>query len=178
MKKSITLMMLLTTSSAWAGNVYVCEKDGRKEFSQLPCGENAVILKSGDESNNIKLSIPIKDKEITPLCKLVIRAKDKVAQGRKNPAQYSRYSKYNTTYHRQNNNSNDNPQAYLLQRIENIEIIAQKSPSQYQMIKNLVYSVSYQGYEESPIYQAERAAALTECENTVSQRARYDYYRN
>lgn len=178
MKRFITLIMLLSTSSAWAANVYVCEKDGRKEFSQLPCGDNAVILKSDDEPNNIKLSIPIKDKEITPLCKLVIRAKDRAAQGRKNPAQYSGYSKYNTTYHRQNNNSSENPQAYLLQRIENIEMIAQKSPSQYQMIKSLVYSVSYQGYEESPIYQAERAAALTQCENTVSQRSRYDSYRN
>lgn len=46
------------------------------------------------------------------------------------------------------------------------------------MIKNLVYSVSYQGYEESPMYQAERAAALTECENSISYRSRYDYYRN
>ncbi len=37
-----------------AADVYVCEKNGRKEFSQLPCGENAVILKTEGEPTNLK----------------------------------------------------------------------------------------------------------------------------
>jgi hypothetical protein len=46
LRKWILLVLPLMTGSVFAADVYVCEKNGRKEFSQLPCGDNAVVLQT------------------------------------------------------------------------------------------------------------------------------------
>lgn len=168
------LAVSIIANSALAADVYVCEKNGRKEFSQLPCGDNAVILKTEGDPTNLKISVPMKQKEVSALCKLVIKAKDRSVQPRKNYPRYNRGRSYNydDNYDSGNTRAND-PQAYVLSHIANLEQIAKQSPQLYEMIKGLTYNMYYHGYEESPIYEAERAAALTTCENNVSQRIEY-----
>ena len=175
--KGLALFALCATANiALAADVYVCDKNGRKEFSQLPCGDNAVILKSEGEPTNLKISVPMKQKEVSALCRLVIKAKDRSVQPRKTYPRYNRGRSYNynhdSNYDSVNTRAND-PQAYVLSHIANLEQIATQSPPLYEMIKSLTYNIYYSGYEESPIYQAERAAALTNCENNVSQRIEY-----
>ncbi len=41
------------------------------------------------------------------------------------------------------------------------------------MLKELVYTINYQGYEESPIYEAERAAALASCQDILNNNMDY-----
>lgn len=183
-----TLFMFMVSSLCLAGEVYVCEKNGRKEFSQLPCGENAVLLQMEGEPNSIKVSIPFKAKEITAICQLAIKAKDRAAQRQKAINQaytqsyraqsYNRHYNYNTYPRYPKSNSNDNPQTYFLNRIENLEMIAKNSPEIYQMLKGLVHSVYYQGYDESPIYEAERTAALVNCEDNLNRRMEYMQHNN
>ena len=166
LRKWILLVLPLMTSSVFAADVYVCEKNGRKEFSQLPCGDNAVILQTEGEPSSLKLSIPFKPKQITALCKLVIKAKDKAVQEQKVPPRSSNYN-YNRNYNynsqayryqqmqeqqrRYDNNSRTSPEAYVLGKIENLEVIAQNSPSTYDFLKQLTRYVDYNGYEESPM---------------------------
>jgi len=61
----------------------------------------------------------------------------------------------------------------VLSHIANLEQIAEKSPPLYQLIKGLASNVYYQGYEDSPIYEAERAAALTNCKDNLNERMEY-----
>lgn len=182
--KWIVVFLPFITTSVFAADVYVCEKNGRKEFSQLPCGDNAVILKTEGEPSSLKLTIPFKAKQITALCELVIKAKDRAVQSRKTVSapSYSGYNYNSQAYRyrqlqqqqaRYDNQKSSSPEAYVLGKIENLESIAKNSPPTYQILKNLTNSVYYQGYEESPIYQAERAAALTSCEENLSERMRY-----
>ena len=57
--KGLFLFTVYTmANTVFAADVYVCEKNGRKEFSQLPCGENAVILKTEGDPANLKI-IPV-----------------------------------------------------------------------------------------------------------------------
>jgi len=170
-------VMWVISSAAFAADVYVCEKNGRKEFSQLPCGDNAVILKTDGEPNSLKISMPMKPKEVAALCKLVIKAKDMAVKTQKNnyaraQRNYNRHN-YNYNYDYDSSNSRNTPQAYVLSHIANLEQIAEKSPPLYRLIKDLVSNVYYQGYEESPIYEAERAAALTNCKNNLNERMEY-----
>lgn len=168
------LAVSIIANSALAADVYVCEKNGRKEFSQLPCGDNAVILKTEGDPANLKISVPMKQKEVSALCKLVIKAKDRSVQPRKTYPRYNHSRSYNYDYNYDSGNARANdPQAYVLSHIANLEQIAKQSPPLYEMIKGLTYNIYYNGYEESPIYQAERAAALANCENNVSQRIEY-----
>ena len=168
------LALCVIAKTALAADVYVCEKNGRKEFSQLPCGDNAVILKSDGEPTNLKISVPMKQKEVSDLCKLVIKAKDRSVQPKKTYSRYNRSRSYNydSSYDSGNTRTND-AQSYVLSHIANLEQVAKQSPRLYEMIKGLTYNMYYHGYEESPIYEAERAAALTSCENNVSQRIEY-----
>ncbi len=174
--KSLSVLAIVSmTTPAFAGDVYVCEKNGRKEFSQLPCGDNAVIMKSKGGATSIKISMPMKEKEVTALCQLVIAAKDKMAQGQKSysrSGRYGRYGRYDYSYNDRDSSSN-NPQAYVLSHVTNLEQIATSSPELYELIKGLTDSVYYQGYEESPIYEAERAAALRNCEDNTNRRVSY-----
>jgi len=182
--------MLFISSLSFAGEVYVCEKNGRKEFSQLPCGENAVVLQAKGEPSSVKLSIPFKPKEIGILCHLVIKAKDRAVQQNKTTRQtYSQNYRYQQQYRNQRYRGYEeddyeggdynpsrkevDPQQYFLSKIENLETIAKNSPQAYQILKGLVHSVYYQGYEESPLYEAERAAALTNCENNLTNQMSY-----
>lgn len=176
-------VMWVISSTAFAADVYVCEKNGRKEFSQLPCGDNAVILKTEGDPNSFSISIPMKPKEIDALCRLVIRAKDISLKSQRkyippirnyNRRNYNRRNynydyNYNYNYESANTRSNRNtPETYVLSHISNLEQIATKSPSLYQTIKSLVSHVEYHGYEESPIYESERAAALSNCQESLS----------
>lgn len=186
--KWMILLLPLVTTSVFAADVYVCEKNGRKEFSQLPCGDNAVVLQTEGEPSSLKLSIPFKPKQITALCKLVIKAKDRAVQTQKVPSRSSSYNynrnySYNTQAYRYqqmqqqqrhyDNSSRRTPESYVLGKIENLEVIAQNSPQTYQFLKSLTDYVRYSGYEESPIYEAERAAALSSCEDMMYERMRY-----
>lgn len=171
--KSLSMLAIVAiTSPVLAGEVYVCEKNGHKEFSQLPCGDNAVVLKTKGDAANIKISMPMKAKEITALCKLVITAKDKMAQSQKTYSRSNRYGRYDYNYNNRNSSTN-NPQAYVLAHIANLEQIATSSPNLYELIKGMTDNVYYQGYEESPIYEAERAAALSNCEDNTNRRISY-----
>lgn len=181
------VLISVVSGSVLAADVYVCEKNGRKEFSQLPCGDNAVVLQTESEPSSLKLSIPFKEKQITALCSLVIKAKDREAQSQKSVSSSaystSRYNRYNSQAYRYqqmrqqqayyDNKNRENPTSYVLGKIENLELIAKNSPSVYNIIKSLTNNVYYQGYEESPIYQAERAAAQSNCEDYLSNRMRY-----
>jgi hypothetical protein len=169
--------MWVISSAAFAADVYVCEKNGRKEFSQLPCGDNAVILKTEGEPNSLKISMPMKPKEVAALCQLVIKAKDMAVKNQKNNYERAQrnYNRHNYNYNYNNNSGGgrDTPQAYVLSHIANLEQIAEKSPPLYQLIKGLASNVYYQGYEDSPIYEAERAAALTNCKDNLNERMEY-----
>lgn len=180
-KLAIVLVSVIS-GNVFAADVYVCEKNGRKEFSQLPCGDNAVVLQTEGEPSSLKLSIPFKAKQITSLCSLVIKAKDRAVQSRKtvNSSSYSNYNSQAYRYQQMrrqqayyDNQNSDNPSSYVLGKVENLESIAKNSPSAYNIIKNLTNNVYYQGYEESPIYQAERAAAQSNCEDYLHNRMDY-----
>lgn len=179
-----TFSLFMISSLSFGGEVYVCEKNGRKEFSQLPCGDKAVVLQTKGEPSSLKLSIPFKPKEITAVCQLVIKAKDRAAQQNKAVNQtYAQNYRYQQRYRNYDDDYEDgyynpsrkesDPQRYFLNKIENLEMIAKKSPQAYQILKGLVHSVYYQGYEESPLYEAERAAALASCENNLSNQMNY-----
>lgn len=174
MLRSVWRFLLLAgfMQAASAADIYVCEKDGKKEFSQLPCGSNAIIVKDKSESSVISITNPMAEKDITRLCQLVIQAKDRYAMATafNNSRRYTRRS-YN--YNSSRDNIANSPQAYVLSRIANLEQLAGKSPRTYDMVKGLVHHVSYQGYEQSPLYQAERAAAMTDCSEHVAQQLNY-----
>jgi len=180
--------MLFISGLSFAGDVYVCEKNGRKEFSQLPCGDKAVVLQTNGEPSTVKVSIPLVAKEVTSVCKLAIKSKDRAAQKQKiaNQAyvqnyrynsqnyryQQHQYHNYDSDYN-QTNRDRDDPQRYFLSKIENLEMVAKNSPLIYRMLKELVYTINYQGYEESPIYEAERAAALASCQDILNNNMDY-----
>jgi hypothetical protein len=135
--KWMILLLPLVTTPVFAADVYVCEKNGRKEFSQLPCGDNAVVLQTEGEPSSLKLSIPFKPKQITALCKLVIKAKDRSVQSQKEPSHSSSYN-YNRNYNynsqayryqqmqqqqrHYDNSSRRTPESYVLGKIENLEV--------------------------------------------------------
>ena len=165
---SASFVLLMIASSSWAADAYVCEKNGRKEFSQLPCGDNAVMMKTEDDASMIKISVPITEEEITALCRLMMKAKDRELQTRKTQSRSRRYN-YNYDY-----NSRSFAQKYVLSHIANLEQLAKQSPSLYQLIKQVSSSVYYQGYDESPMYEAERVAALSGCEDNITQMINYN----
>lgn len=86
---SASFVLLMIASSSWAADVYVCEKNGRKEFSQLPCGDNAVMMKTEDDASMIKISVPITEEEITATLSLDDESQRSRTTDQKNAVSFS-----------------------------------------------------------------------------------------
>jgi hypothetical protein len=155
-------LVLLPTAAA--GAIYQCEQNGRKIFSQQPCGADAKEVHSANADRVVALTANISAADIRYLCSLSMRAWEKQSEDRRN-----RSGSY---YHSRSGNSEERRRAFVLSHISNLEIIAANDPELYDIAKS-ISGRSYGGDPESYLYDAERARAQKSCSYDVNKSIEY-----
>jgi hypothetical protein len=151
----LCLAVLMFCGKASA-EIYACEKNGVKEFSQKPCGESAVVLKTeGDDS--IRIVVPMPDKDVQRVCRLVVRAWEQAGVNRTNS--YSSSWRY-----RRATSSQERTRDYVFSRISNLPELARDYPSLYRLIDSLASRATYNSNPGAYTYQAERDTMQIRCE--------------
>ncbi|MDI1301840.1 MAG: DUF4124 domain-containing protein [bacterium] len=154
---------LVTTAAA--GSIYQCEENGRKVFSQQPCGADAKVVKTDTPERTVALTASISSADVGYLCSLSMRAWEKQSEERRNAggSYYNSYSNYRSGAA----NPEERRRAFVLSHIENLEKIAADDPELYEIAK----SISGRGFSGDPgsyLYDAERAKARKDCVNDVN----------
>ena len=67
-----------------AGQIYQCEENGRKVFSQQPCGTDAKIVKSSNADRTVQMSVRMPTSDVNYLCALAMRSWEKRTADQRN----------------------------------------------------------------------------------------------
>lgn len=147
-------------ASAQAGQIYQCEENGRKVFSQQPCGSDAKVVKSANADRTVQMSVRMPTSDVNYLCALAMRSWEKRTADQRN----STGSYY---YGGSSRDSEGDRQAFVLSHIENLEQVAADDPELYEVAKN-VSRRSFYGRPGDYTYDAERARAEKDCQTDVN----------
>lgn len=144
-----------------AGAIYQCEENGRKVFSQQPCGADAKVVKT-DANRTVEMSAAMSGADIGYLCSLAMRSWERVAAEARNRRAANSYHYYGSS----SGESEKRRRAFVLSHISNLERIAANDPELYDVAKSLSYR-QFSGDPDSYTYDAERARAEKDCVHDV-----------
>jgi hypothetical protein len=153
----LAFMLLGVSATAAAGQIYQCEENGRKVFSQQPCGADAKVVKSENAERSVVMSASMSGSDINYLCSLAMRSWERQAEESRNRKAVEGYYYYSGSSDR-----DERRRAFVLSHIENLEKIASNDPELYE-IANSIANRSYYGNPSSYTYDAERAKAQKAC---------------
>lgn len=160
------VLALLLGSVASAAQIYQCEQNGRKVFSQEPCGSDAKVVQTAG-SRSVVMSVKMPAADINYLCSIAMRSWERMADEQRNQRAANSYRYYGSS----SGNSDERRRAFVLSHISNLEKIAVDDPELYDAAKYLA-SRHYSGDPSSYTYDAERARAQNNCveemERTIS----------
>ena len=148
----------LAALPVFAGQIYSCDKDGHKVFSQDPCGANATVVKSESE-RTVTLTTDMSSSDVSYLCSLAMRSWEKTAEDRRNMTSGYYYSGGSCDH-------GERRSTFVLSHIENLQKIAVDDPELYDIAKR-ISNRSFSGNPGSYLYGAERAKAQSTCERDV-----------
>jgi hypothetical protein len=151
------MLVLMLGGLASAAQIYQCEENGRKVFSQEPCGSDAkVVQTSGDRS--VIMSVKMPPADINYLCSLSMRSWDRMADEQRNRRAANSYRYYGSS----SGSSDERRRAFVLSHISNLEKLAVDDPELYDVAKSLSNRY-FSGDPSSYTYDAERARAQNNC---------------
>lgn len=160
-KAGLAALGLMLSMAASAGQIYQCEENGRKVFSQQPCGADAKVVKSENGDRSVIMSASMPGSDINYLCSLAMRSWERQAEETRNRSASGYYS-YSGSGDR-----DERRHAFVLSHIENLEKIASDDSELYDIAKSIA-SRSFYGNPSSYTYDAERAKAQKSCVSDVN----------
>lgn len=148
---------LMLGGMASAAPIYQCEENGRKVFSQEPCGSDAKVVQTAGE-RSVPMSVRMSAADINYLCSRAMRSWDRMADEQRNRRAASSY-RYSSSG---SSSSEERRRTFVLSHISNLETIAVDEPELYDVAKSLA-SRHFSGDPSSYTYDAERARAQNSC---------------
>lgn len=152
-------VLLLATMGAHA-QVYVCDVDGHKSYSQIPCGKDAKEVETKAESGSITVSVNPTPDSLLASCKLMVRGANearRLANEGIDP-----------------NSAQQRLFGFLRDHITNFKEVVQDNPGYYDtMQRNSVLLVGY-GYNNArrPLTDQDLNNVVSECSRTALEHAR------
>lgn len=153
--------MLGMAATAQAGQIYQCEENGRKVFSQQPCGSDAKVVKSANADRTVLMAVDMSLSDVNYLCALAMRSWEKRTADQRNSSAGGYY------YGGSSRDAEGERQAFVLSHIENLETIAADDPELYEVAKSVSRRTFY-GRSGDYTYDAERARAEKDCRTDVN----------
>lgn len=156
------LLALLVVGTASA-EIYQCDENGRKVFSQQPCGEDAKVVRT-DAERTVELKIRMSQTDISFLCGRAMRSWERsMDQQRNNRAGYN-YRYYGSS----EGNSDERRRAFILSAISNLERLATEDSDLYEIGNSLASRYYVNASPGSYNYDAELKRAKYKCETDLA----------
>lgn len=154
MRTLIAALFLVAASGAQA-QVYVCDDNGHKTFSQTPCGTDArsVELNTGDGS--ITLTPEITEESSQAVCRLMLRGVDianRLSKQRISPTV-----------------AQQRISGFLREHITNYDDIVRANPAYVTAISHGSSTITRYGYTTDHMTDDEHRAMLNDCADSVYQ---------
>lgn len=153
-------LLLAPLGLARAEAIYQCEENGRKIFSQQPCGADAKMVRTSSE-RSVEMAVDMPAADIAYLCSLAMRAWERAKDEQRNQ-RASGYGYYGGS----GRDTESTRRAFVLSHISNLERIAADEPELYEIAKS-ISSRAYYGNPSDYLYDAERARYERVCVSDV-----------
>lgn len=150
---ALGLAVLVAAGGARA-EIYVCEDNGKKSFSQQPCGANAKPVELQQQSGRITIPEQFDARVAADICKIVVRSWEVAAQMRRQNIAFDR--------------ANERVFGYLRERVVNFDEVVKRNPQVFTVFQQASQNVTRGAYSRPTIRPGELEAAVDECTQTVT----------
>lgn len=150
---AVGLAVLVAAGIARA-EIYVCEDNGKKTFSQQPCGANAKPVELQQQAGRITIPEQFDARVAADICKIVVRSWEVAAQMRRQNIAFER--------------ANERVFGYLRERVVNFDEVVKRSPQVFTVFQQASQKVTLGAYERPNIRPGELEAAVDECTRMVT----------
>jgi hypothetical protein len=148
-----TGLLLLAMAGMARAEIYVCEDNGKKTFSQQPCGANAKAVELQSDRSRITLPEEFDAKAAYDMCKIIVRSWDMAAQMRRQRVSIDRA--YPRVF------------AYLRESVSNFDEFSRTNPGLFTAFQDASRTVTQGAYSNPDLQPGEREVAHRECTNAI-----------
>ena len=150
----LILATLLATSTPSLAEIYMCEENGKKTFSQQPCGKNAQSVTVQKRQGTIVLPETVDMTSATNICEMMINSWEMASQMRRN--RIDQYDAQNRVF------------GYVREHISNFEERSRVDSTLYERLQNASYKITAAAYTGATLNQpGERDAAIKSCADGI-----------
>lgn len=146
-------LFLLAAFPLHAEQIYSCEKDGHKTFSQQPCGDDAKPMDIGGGQGLIVLPEEFTEKTANDICAMMFRSMEAAVTMKRQGIREDR--------------ATDRIFGYLREHVANFDEAVKREPGLFGAFRSASYTLVRGAYEGSSATQGELDAARGECSRQV-----------
>lgn len=148
-----TGLVLLAMAGLARAEIYVCEDNGKKTFSQQPCGANAKAVELQSDRSRITLPEEFDGKAAFDMCKIIVRSWDMAAQLRRQRIPIDRA--YPRVF------------SYLRESVSNFDEFSRGNPGLFTAFQDASRRVTAGAYANPDLQPGEREVAQRECTTAI-----------
>lgn len=153
MRKMAMGLAWLAAAGAASAEIYVCEDNGKKTFSQQPCGADAKAVELQQQGGRITIPEQFDARVARDFCKMVVRSWDLAAQMRRQNIAFER--------------ANERVFGYLRDHVENFDAVVKRAPHVFTVFQQAAQNVTRGAYANPNIRPGEMDAAADQCTQAV-----------
>lgn len=146
---------LLVVSCFAHAEIYMCEINGKKTFSQQPCGDNAKAVDVQGSANRITLPEEFDEAAAADICRMMVRSWEVAAQMKRQGIAIDRADR--RTF------------GYLREHIANFDEAVRRSPELFTTLQRVSSRLTADAYRNPDILPGEREVATRQCTLQVSE---------
>lgn len=148
-------LALLGSTAAVQAEIYVCEDNGRKTYSQQPCGDNARPVTLQQSGPRITIPDQFSPRAAADICKIMLRSWEVAAQMRRQNIDMDRADK--------------RVFEYLRESVTNFDAVVKRNPSLFTAFQQASRRVTMGAYANPNIQPGEREVASQQCTDAMVQ---------
>lgn len=153
MRREAMGLALLAAAAGASAEIYVCEDNGKKTFSQQPCGADARAVELQKGGGRVTLPEEFDARAARDVCRLIVRSWEVAAQMKRQNIAFER--------------ANERVFGYLREHVDNFDEVARRSPQIFTVLKQASQNVTRGAYANPNIRPGEIDAAADECTQAV-----------
>lgn len=149
MWKRVAGLVLLCAAMDVHAEIYLCEDNGRKTYSQQPCGNNSKAVALEGAKGRITISDDFTAASATDLCKMMVRSWEVAAQMKRQGVAMDQ--------------ANLRVFGYLREHVTNFDEVTRRQPEMFNVFRVTSARLTQDAYANPNILAGEQDLAVQQC---------------
>lgn len=149
MWKQVAGLLLLCAAAEVQAGIYLCEDNGRKTYSQQPCGSNSKAVELEGAKGRITISDDFTAASATDLCKMMVRSWEVAAQMKRQGVAMDQ--------------ANLRVFGYLREHVTNFDEATRRQPEMFNVFRAASARLTQDAYANPNILAGEQDLAVQQC---------------